>query len=234
MYRTDAASGAGLGGDNSIAGLPAAPHTHAIRLQLAIKRAIDLIGAILIVVVFLPLLCIVAVGVALSSGQPLIYSHRRVGLRGRSFNVHKFRSMRKNADEVLTAFLDSDPGARSEWEAFRKLKDDPRVTRFGAFLRSSSLDELPQLWNVIRGEMSLVGPRPVTRSESSKYGQNWATYCSMKPGISGLWQVNGRNGLTYEQRVAYDVEYVSQWSLALDFRILIKTVAVVLRREGSM
>src|SRR5690349_11094153 len=124
MYRTDAASGTGLGEDGSLAGLPAVSVSHSL-FQLAIKRTIDVVGAVVTLVVFLPLLCIVAGGVALSSGLPLIYSHRRVGLRGQSFNVYKFRSMRKNADQVLTAFLDSDPGARTEWEAFRKLKDDP-------------------------------------------------------------------------------------------------------------
>jgi exopolysaccharide production protein ExoY len=232
MYRTDAATGAGLEVDSALADLELShgPTT----LQLAVKRLVDVVGAALILLIFLPLLCIVVAGVLISSGPPIIYSHRRVGFRGRKFNLYKFRSMRKNADEVLTAFLDSDPTAKTEWEEFRKLKADPRVTNFGAFLRRSSLDEFPQLWNVLRGEMSLVGPRPVTRSEMSKYGEHWATYCSMKPGISGLWQVNGRNGLTYQQRVAFDVEYVRNWSLGLDLNILLRTVSVVLRREGSM
>lgn len=234
MYRTDAGSGAGLGSDSSLASLPLEGIPGTARLQLALKRLVDIVGAVLILIIFLPLLCIVTAGVVATSGWPLFYSHRRVGLGGRSFNLHKFRSMRKDADKVLNTFLDSDAGARREWEAFRKLKADPRITRFGSFLRRSSLDEFPQLWNVLKGEMSLVGPRPVTRAESSKYGEHWKTYCSMKPGISGLWQVNGRNGLTYAQRVAFDVEYVRNWSLWMDLRILVKTVSVVLRREGSM
>lgn len=234
MYRTDAGTGVGLGADSALVGLPPEPISRVMRLQLMLKRLVDVVGALLILIVFLPLLCIVTGGVIATSGWPLFYSHRRVGFRGRSFQLHKFRSMRKDADKVLNTFLDSDAGARNEWEAFRKLKADPRITPLGSFLRRSSLDEFPQLWNVLKGEMSLVGPRPVTRSESGKYGEHWRTYCSMKPGISGLWQVNGRNGLTYEQRVAFDVEYVKNWSLAMDARILAKTVFVVLRREGSM
>lgn len=232
MYRTDAGSGAGLGADSVV--IPSEPNSGAARFRLAIKRLIDVTGAVLILIVFLPVLCIVTASVVATSGWPVFYSHRRLGLGGRSFSLYKFRSMRKNADQVLTAFLDSDAAARSEWEAFRKLKDDPRVTPLGAFLRRSSLDEFPQLWNVLKGEMSLVGPRPVTKSERSKYAEHWKTYCSMKPGISGLWQVNGRNDLTYAQRVEFDVEYVRSWSLTMDLRILAKTVAVVLRKEGSM
>lgn len=234
MYRTDLGTGAGLGADSALVGLSSEPISGGVRIQLMIKRLVDVVGAVFILIVFLPFLCIVTAGVLITSGWPVFYSHRRVGRNGRGFNLHKFRSMRKNADQVLTAFLDTDAKARSEWEAFRKLKADPRVTPFGAFLRRSSLDEFPQLWNVLKGEMSLVGPRPVTRGESSKYGERWSAYCSMKPGISGLWQVNGRNGLTYEQRVTFDDDYVRNWSLVLDLKILIKTVYVVIRREGSM
>lgn len=208
------------------------PHK-ADRARLIVKRLIDVFGAATFLIAGLPLLLSVVAGVLITSGWPFIYSHRRVGINGGTFNVYKFRSMRRDSEQALTAFLETNPEARDEWVRFRKLSNDPRVTRFGRFIRRTSLDELPQFWNVLRGDMSLVGPRPVTLSERAKYGECWRYYISVKPGISGLWQVNGRNELSYEERVAYDVEYAKKWSTRLDLRILIQTALVVISMKGS-
>lgn len=200
-----------------------------------IKRAVDLALTLCLLLVIAPLILLVAIGVAISSGWPVIFSHHRVGRDGRLFPVFKFRSMRSNSDVVLTAFLDSDPSARDEWNTYQKLRNDPRVTRFGRFLRATSLDELPQLWNVLRGDMSLVGPRPITEQELHRYGPHAALYCAMRPGITGMWQVNGRSTLTFSQRISFDVDYVTKWSNLLDLRILAKTLKVVfIDREGSI
>jgi exopolysaccharide production protein ExoY len=230
MFRTDVGSGAGLAPTGRLATFPRPPKKY----QLAAKRGLDIIGAVLFVLCALPLLLFVCAGVVLTSGLPLIYVHQRAGKEGRLFSVYKFRTMRRDADQVLTELLARSPEAREEWRQFRKLRVDPRITRFGKFLRASSLDELPQLWNVIKGDMSLVGPRPVTFSEQQHYGSQWSAYCAMRPGITGMWQVNGRNSLTYPERVAYDMAYVANWSVWMDIRILSKTVLVVLRQSGSM
>jgi exopolysaccharide production protein ExoY len=202
-------------------------------LALAAKRAIDLLGVAVFIVGFLPLYVLVAVLVRRSSPGPAHYWQDRVGQGGRHFHFYKFRSMVVNGDEVLTSFLDSDPSAKSQWEEFQKLDDDPRITRFGRFIRRTSIDELPQLWNVLKGEMSLVGPRPCMPSQEKYYGRYWKTYCAMKPGLTGLWQVSGRNKLTYDQRVKLDVYYAREWSLWLDLKILFKTVRVVITGDGS-
>lgn len=228
MFRAEAGTGAGLGSTSQ------SPLAGRRTMGSVAKRSLDVFVALLLLVLLLPLLISVSIAVAVSSGWPVIYSQKRVGRGGRMFPVYKFRSMRKDADQVLSAFLDSSPEAKEEWLAYQKLRNDPRVTRVGGFLRASSLDELPQLWNVIKGDMSLVGPRPVTTGEQQRYGSYWEAYCSMRPGISGMWQVNGRNGLTYRQRVMYDAAYVANWSFALDLKILMKTLVVVLRRDGSM
>jgi undecaprenyl-phosphate galactose phosphotransferase len=201
---------------------------------LAGKRLIDVIGACFFLIAFVWLFLAVAVAVAVTTGRPVLYRHMRVGMGGRKFGCLKFRSMVPNADKLLEEYLASNAAARQEWATGFKLQNDPRVTPFGRFLRRTSLDELPQFWNVLRGDMSLVGPRPVTAPElEAYYGSNVCLYKSAKPGITGLWQVNGRSSLTYEERVNFDVEYIRRWSLAGDIRILVKTVLVVISGRGS-
>lgn len=197
------------------------------------KRLVDIAGALACMVLFSPFFLVVAIGVFLSSPGPIFYAQRRVGLFGKSISVWKFRSMCANADAVLADYLARDSNAKREWERSHKLKNDPRVTRFGRFIRKTSLDELPQFWNVLRGDMSLVGPRPVTLVEKERYGPYWPAYCSVRPGISGLWQVSGRSRLSYERRVQLDAHYVRNWGAWMDFMILVKTIRVVLVGDGS-
>jgi exopolysaccharide production protein ExoY len=204
------------------------------RFALAFKRAIDIAGALTFFTLFLPLYVAIAVGVRLASPGPVLFSQKRVGRHGRQFEFYKFRSMLVDSDEVLSSFLDSDHEARSLWEAYQKIDNDPRVNRFGRFIRKFSLDELPQFWNVLIGDMSLVGPRPCLPAQEGFYGSNWPAYCAIKPGLTGLWQVSGRSRLTYSERVQMDRRYVDQWSLWLDAKILVKTVKVVLSGEGSV
>lgn len=166
-------------------------------------------------------------------GSPAIYKHRRVGRDGKPFGCLKFRTMIPNADQVLRELLESNPELKAEWVRDHKLRNDPRVTALGRFLRRTSLDELPQIWNVIRGEMSLVGPRPVVREELLRYGRNVRAYLTTRPGITGLWQVTGRNDTDYRRRVALDTYYARNKSLILDLYILLKTTRVVLAGRGA-
>ncbi len=198
------------------------------------KRAFDAITAGTVLLIISPIMLMIWIAVRFDGG-PGFYGHRRVGHGGREFRCLKFRSMVTNADEVLRALLARDPAAREEWEKSRKLLRDPRVTRVGRFLRATSLDELPQLFNVLRGDMSLVGPRPVVRAEIDKFyhGTDREAYFSVRPGVTGLWQVSGRSDASYDQRVRLDCEYVMRASFAFDMLILCKTVAVVLKRRGA-
>jgi len=196
------------------------------------KRMFDVFGAIVLGLVFLPLVVTIAILLRIE-GAPIIFRHRRVGRDGKAFDCLKFRSMVPEADKVLRELLDRHPELRAEWLHDHKLKDDPRVTAVGRFLRRTSLDELPQLWNVIRGDMSLVGPRPVVREELLRYGRCAGIYLSARPGITGLWQVTGRNDTNYRQRVVLDVYYVRRQNLLLDLYILAKTTAVVLGGGGA-
>lgn len=202
--------------------------------RLIIKRLFDICAAIMLLIIFMPTMIFVAFGVRLSSPGPMIFAQYRIGRGGRQFKFYKFRSMHVDAEEKLKEFLASNPSASAQWAEYRKLTNDPRITRFGRFIRRTSLDELPQLWNVLTGDMSLVGPRPVTASEKEKYGEFWASYCAVRPGLTGLWQVSGRSKLTYSDRVALDHRYVNDLSLVSDGKILLRTVAVVLRQDGSM
>ena len=199
----------------------------------ALKRVFDCVLSLL----GLPLLAIVGLGISvaiyLDSPGPVIFSHRRVGQGGRSFPCYKFRTMVPNAADVLERHLARYPEAREEWNRDFKLKDDPRVTKVGAFLRKTSLDELPQILNVIKGEMSLVGPRPIIEAEVEKYGPYIRDFYLVPPGITGAWQVGGRSDTTYEERVKMDSDYVRGWSIETDVGILIKTVGVVLGRKGA-
>jgi lipopolysaccharide/colanic/teichoic acid biosynthesis glycosyltransferase len=197
------------------------------------KRALDIIGAGLGLVLLSPLFLIVALMLR-ADGGPAFFAHQRVGRGGKLFGCLKFRSMVIDSQAQLEALLASDPAARAEWEATRKLKNDPRITRIGRFLRSTSLDELPQLINVLRGEMSLVGPRPVQEAEIDRYyGASAAHYMAVRPGITGLWQVSGRSETSYESRVALDVAYVSRPSLLADLSILLRTPVAVVSRRGA-
>lgn len=199
------------------------------RLVLLVHQCL----AVVLLVVLSPTLLAVMVLLWRADGLPVFFAHDRVGQDGRLFRCLKFRSMRRDADRLLARLLAEDPAAALEWQRDRKLTHDPRITAVGAFLRRTSLDELPQLLNVVRGDMHLVGPRPVTVAELSKYGDSRWHYVSVKPGMTGLWQVSGRNDTTYEERVALDRRYVESRSLVADVAILLRTVKVVLRRDGA-
>jgi exopolysaccharide production protein ExoY len=198
-----------------------------------IKRIFDIFFASFVILLTLPLFIIVAVLVKITDPGPVIYKHVRVGLWGRRFNCFKFRTMVVDSENVLKALLHDDPGARAEWERNQKLFNDPRVTPFGRFLRESSLDELPQLVNVLRGDMSLVGPRPIVPSEMSRYGDRLGSYLSTRPGLTGAWQISGRSDCSYEKRVELDSNYVSNWRFSTDLSILLRTVGAVIDRKGS-
>lgn len=189
--------------------------------------------ALLALLFLLPLMIVVAVAVFMHDGGPVIFAHRRVGRDGRIFSCLKFRSMAIDAERRLNEVLRNDPSAREEWERDHKLRQDPRVTKLGDFLRRTSLDELPQLLNVLRGEMSLVGPRPIVDAEISKYGRRFKYYCAVKPGITGLWQISGRNDTTYRARVAMDCVYAKTRTVSLDLAVLFFTIPAVLSRRGS-
>jgi len=198
------------------------------------KKAFDyLVGTVLLLLLLAPL-TVIALLIRTTSPGPAIYRQRRVGRNGRVFHCYKFRTMYRDADARLKDILDSSPVAMSEWEQFRKLKNDPRITPLGRFLRETSLDELPQIINVLRGDMSLVGPRPVTQEEIEKHYRDSAELCfSVLPGMSGLWQVSGRSNASYEYRVSLDSWYVRNWNLWLDIVILLRTVYVVVHKEGA-
>jgi Undecaprenyl-phosphate galactose phosphotransferase WbaP len=196
------------------------------------KRLLDVLGALLLGVVFAPLILVIVLLMHRSGGS-VIYRHRRVGRGGRAFYCLKFRTMIPDADQVLRELLESDPELQAEWVQDHKLRNDPRVTRLGRFLRRTSLDELPQLLNVLHGEMSLVGPRPVVREELLRYGRSVDIYLAAKPGITGLWQVTGRNNTDYRRRVVLDTYYVRNQNLLLDLYILAKTTGVVLGGNGA-
>lgn len=234
MYRPDSTGEANLNSGGSAHHDKQPGSTRQIPHAFALKRFMDVAGAAFFLLLFTPLLVAVAAGVRLSSRGPILYAQRRVGKDGRSFNFYKFRSMAANSEQVLADFLDSNPIEKESWHRYQKIANDPRITRFGRFIRKTSLDELPQFWNVLKGDMSLVGPRPCLASQQYLYGSKWRRYCEMRPGLTGLWQVSGRNKLTYEQRVALDVEYLDSWSILLDIWILAKTVRVVITGHGSL
>ena len=204
-------------------------------LECAIKRGLDILGACALLLLIFPFMLLIALLVR-RDGGPVLFRHTRVGLGGRLFPCLKFRSMVLDADQRLSAMLAADPAAAEEWATRRKLPRDPRITPVGVFLRRTSLDELPQLLNVLRGEMSLVGPRPVVREELDLHYSPAAAsaYCAMRPGITGLWQISGRSDTTYAERVTLDIRYVRGWSLLFDIGILLKTVPAVLRRRGAV
>ncbi len=193
----------------------------------------DIVIAGLALLFLLPLLIGLAIATWLGDPGPIFFGHLRLGKNGRSFRCLKFRTMVKDAEERLLRHLESDPAAREEWERDRKLANDPRITGIGRFMRKSSLDELPQLWNVLRGEMSLIGPRPIVQAEVPRYGRYIADYMMARPGISGLWQISGRNDVSYRRRVALDVAFARSQSVKLYLRILVLTIPAVLLQRGS-
>jgi Undecaprenyl-phosphate galactose phosphotransferase WbaP len=197
------------------------------------KRFMDLIAALLGGLILLPVLAYLAVAVQMSSRGPVFYGHTRIGRNGRRFKAWKFRTMFQDSQLVLEQYLEANPDAQEEWDRDHKLRFDPRITRIGRFLRKTSLDELPQLWNVIRGDMSLVGPRPIVDAEIAKYGPYYGFYTMVKPGITGLWQVSGRNNTTYDERVQLDAYYVRNWSPWMDMVLLLKTIRIVLFAKGA-
>ena len=198
-----------------------------------LSRILDItlivLAAPYIILAFLAIMILIK----LDSPGPVFYRQTRIGRFGRKFQIVKFRTMVENADQVLQDYLDHSPELKAQWLATHKLKQDPRVTRLGCTLRKLSLDELPQLWNILIGEMSLIGPRPIVDAEVEKYGKCFDLYIQVRPGLTGLWQVSGRNDTTYEHRVALDEYYIRNRSLMLDLQILWKTVFVVLSKEGA-
>lgn len=198
-----------------------------------IKPLLDLLIVFLVLPVALPLGLILTALVKLTSRGSALYRHRRIGQYHQPVYVWKFRTMYEDSDHVLEMHLNAHPEAREEWAHSHKLKDDPRITPVGRLLRKTSLDEIPQLLNVLAGEMSIVGPRPIVNEERVKYGSFFRTYCYALPGITGLWQVSGRNNIGYAERVQIDVRYVEEWSLRMELRILFKTLFVIFHREGA-
>ena len=207
--------------------------TSIARLQETCELRLNQLMALTLLLLLSPSLAVIAFLIWARDGAPVLYAHYRVGKDGKLFRCMKFRSMLRNADQVLADLLRDDPRARAEWALEQKLRDDPRITGIGRFLRHSSLDELPQLLNVLRGEMNLVGPRPITVAELTRYGSVRWHYLSVRPGITGLWQVSGRNNTSYDERVTLDRRYVEQRTLTGDLIILFKTARVVMLREGA-
>lgn len=196
-------------------------------------RALDVAVAVAGLLALAPLFAVIAALVWFQDGGSPMFAHRRVGRYGRRFACYKFRTMVRDAEPRLRAVLAADPAARAEWARDHKLRRDPRITALGGFLRRYSLDELPQLLNVLRGQMSLVGPRPIVEAEIPKYGRRFKDYCAVRPGLTGLWQVSGRNDVSYRRRVATDVVYARQKCLGLDLHIMARTLPAVLARRGS-
>lgn len=198
-----------------------------------LKATLDKALVVLVGLACLPLIGLISLLVVIDSPGPIFYRQTRIGRAGKRFQVWKFRSMVVNADQVLVQYFERYPQMRRDWAQDQKLKEDPRITRVGRFLRQTSLDEMPQLWNVLRGEMSMVGPRPIISEEVPRYGDKFKLYLQVLPGITGLWQVSGRNNITYAERVNFDTYYVRNWSVWLDIYILIRTVKVVLAGDGA-
>lgn len=197
------------------------------------KRTLDILLVLASLPVVLPLGSAIALLVVITSPGPVFFSHRRIGRKGAFFSMWKFRTMCTNSAEVLERHLALDPEDRATWNRDHKLRNDPRITPIGHILRKSSLDELPQLWNVLMGKMSLVGPRPIIAAEVEKYDRDFAYYLSVLPGLTGLWQCSGRSSVSYEHRVALDRRYVETWSLANDFKIICKTCYRVFKYKDA-
>jgi exopolysaccharide production protein ExoY len=204
----------------------------AARQDAMLTRAIDVTLAFTAVLLLLPLLVVIVVALKLTSPGPVLFAHRRIGKGGEAFPCYKFRSMVVNSADVLERHLAGCPKSRAEWLRDQKLRNDPRITAIGKLLRRTSLDEVPQIFNVLRGDMSIVGPRPIVEGEVVRYRQYIVDYMSVKPGITGLWQISGRNNTTYRRRVALDTAYARTRSVALDLAIMARTVPAVVLGSG--
>jgi Undecaprenyl-phosphate galactose phosphotransferase WbaP len=225
----------GFSGETIFGGTLSGQISQSLMLEagLRLKRSIDLVFSASLLVCTSPLLLLVALAVKLTSDGPILFRHQRIGKDGIPFQVCKFRTMVRDADVRLAERLANSEDDRQEWQRDRKLRNDPRITPIGGFLRKFSLDEFPQLWNVLRGEMSIVGPRPICYEEISRYGEQFAAYSKVRPGITGLWQVSGRNEMSYSNRVGIDTYYVDHWSPWMDLYILVRTFKAVSSSRGA-
>jgi exopolysaccharide production protein ExoY len=207
-------------------------HTFQTGTYVAVgKRVLDILIVVFSAWLTVPLIAICAT-LAARDGHFPFFGHKRVGLNGKEFRCWKIRTMVPNAEAKLNAYLDANPSAKAEWNATRKLKNDPRIIRFGQFMRKTSLDELPQIFNVLTGQMSVVGPRPIVQDELSLYGAGQTTYLALRPGITGLWQISGRNDISYAERVAFDMDYYRNLTFVQDLKIILGTFRVILVRTG--
>ncbi|MBQ6471634.1 MAG: septum formation protein Maf [Victivallales bacterium] len=228
------------GSHSNVIGLPihlaaqCLPHSLLQPRQPLTKKILDLSVSLLLLLLLWPLFLLLAMLVRLSSGGPVIYASHRLGLQGRPFRIYKFRTMVSHAEDMLEQTLSESPEKAQEWRRRFKISQDPRVTPVGRFLRKTSLDELPQLWNVLRGEMSLVGPRPIVDEERQRYGLPYELLAQARPGMTGLWQVSGRSRLSYSRRVALDTDYLLHWSIGRDLGILLRTIPVVFSGDGAV
>lgn len=201
------------------------------KIYRGFKRIVDVILGCIGLVLLSPVFLILAVCIKIDSKGPVIFAHKRIGKNGKEFNMYKFRSMYENAEEMIENFSEEQ---KKEWQENFKLENDPRITRIGNFLRKTSLDELPQIVNIIRGDLSIIGPRPVTGEELEKYEENKEKFLSITPGLTGYWQANGRSNTTYEERMQMELYYVDNQSLWLDIKIFFKTIVSVVKKEGAM
>lgn len=199
-------------------------------LYTSLKRGFDFISSLMAIIVFSPVLLIIGISIKLDSKGPVFFAHKRLGQNGRIIKVYKFRTMVSDAEKLLKKLT---PEKKREFEINFKFENDPRITKVGKFLRKSSLDELPQLFNILIGNMSVVGPRPIVKREIEKYGRYGDKLLSVKPGLTGNWQANGRSCTTYEERVKLDMEYIDKRNIWFDLKIILKTVVVVWKKEGA-
>lgn len=218
-----------------MASLPVSPHFISFRPapEWDWIRCCDMVLALAALAILLPLMLMVALAVRLTSKGPVFFIHKRIGRNGQIFGCCKFRTMAVDADRRLADLLERDPQARDEWQSSQKLLNDPRITVVGHFLRRSSIDELPQLYNILNGTMSWVGPRPIVQNEVQRYGHHFSHYCRVRPGITGLWQVSGRSNVSYRRRVAMDVVYIRRRNVMLNSLIMARTLPAVLLQRGS-
>lgn len=203
------------------------------RIDAAATRALDVVLSLAGIIFLFPLLLVIAILVFAFDPGPIFFAQKRIGFGGKRFRCYKFRTMATDAEARLQELLRTDPAAREEWEKDHKLRNDPRIIGIGGFLRKSSLDELPQLFNVLKGDMSIVGPRPIVDAEVVRYGRYFQHYCTVRPGITGLWQISGRNDVSYRRRVAFDVAYSRSRSFGLNCKIITFTIPSVLLAKGS-
>ena len=208
-------------------------HNLTFKTNLFTKRILDILIVLFFSPLWIPIMIILAILTKITSKGPIFYGHKRIGKNHKEIKCWKFRSMCTNSQEILEQILATDPIRRAEWEKDRKFLDDPRVTKFGKLLRKTSLDELPQIFNILKGDMSLVGPRPVTEPELIKYGKYQDYVLSVLPGLSGMWQISGRSDTGYEERISFDSYYIQNWSIWLDIWILLKTIWVVISGKGA-